>query len=66
MKLLDNWRDVLSRAWSLKLVGFAAFMDVLQNVVPAVSDYMPWWATVLILALAAVARLLTQKGLSDA
>lgn len=62
MKLLSDWRDVLKRAWSMKLIGFAAFLEVAQNVAPAISDYVPWWVTVLIIGGAGVARLLKQGG----
>lgn len=60
MQLLDDWRDVLARAWSLKLVGFTAFLEITSNVVPLVGDYVPWWVTVGLLVAAAVARLVKQ------
>jgi hypothetical protein len=62
MKLLDNWREVLSRAWSLKLIGFAAFLEIASNIVPLLSDYLPWWATLLVMLTAAGARLLQQPA----
>ena len=69
MKLLDNWRDVLLRAWSMKAIGFAAFLEIASNVVPVLSDYIPWWVTVIVLAGAAGARLIKQpeaSGTADA
>lgn len=65
MKLLPDWKGVLSRAWSMKMIGFAAFIELIQNVVPLVSDYLPWWATVLALGFAAVSRLLQQPEAED-
>lgn len=65
MKLLSDWKRVLKRAWSMKMIGFAAFIELIQNVVPLVSDYLPWWATVLALGVAALARLLQQPEAAD-
>lgn len=60
MKLLDNWKDVFKSAWSMKAIGFAAFLEIASNVVPVLSDYIPWWVTVIVLAAAAGARLIKQ------
>lgn len=62
MKLLSDWKSVLKRAWSMKLIGFAAFLEVAQNVVPLLSDYIPWWVTLLVIGGAGVARLIKQGG----
>jgi hypothetical protein len=58
--LVHNWRAVLSRAWSLRLLELAAVVDIILNVVPVVSDYLPWWLTLLLLGGAWTARLLAQ------
>jgi len=60
MKLIPDWRRVLSRAWSLRLIELAALADIILNLVPAVSDYLPWWLTLLLLGGAYVARMLAQ------
>lgn len=52
-----TWR----RAWSLRLIELAALADIILNVVPVVSDYLPWWLTLLLLGGAYVARLLIQN-----
>jgi hypothetical protein len=62
--LLANWRDVLTRAWSMKLMGFAAFLEVAQQIVPYLDGLLPWWASVLVILAACVARLIPQEGLS--
>jgi hypothetical protein len=64
MTLLDNWREVLTRAWSMKLMGFAAFLEIAQQVVPYLDGILPWWASVLVILAAFVARLIPQEGLS--
>ncbi|MDQ0558297.1 hypothetical protein QO004_000070 [Rhizobium mesoamericanum] len=60
MKLITDWRRVLSRAWSLRLIELAALADIILNLVPAVSDFLPWWLTLLLLGGAYVARMLAQ------
>lgn len=60
MNLLPNWRRVLSRAWSLRLIEIAAAADLILNVVPFVSDYLPWWLTIALLVCAWGARLIAQ------
>ncbi|RWX41666.1 hypothetical protein EHH54_05825 [Rhizobium leguminosarum] len=59
--LVHNWREVLLRAWSLRLIELAALADIILNVVPVVSDYLPWWLTLVLLGGAYVARLLIQN-----
>ncbi|MBY3386417.1 hypothetical protein HFN90_11830 [Rhizobium laguerreae] len=49
------------RAWSLRLIELAAVSDIILNVVPVVSDYLPWWLTLALLGGAYVARLLIQN-----
>ncbi|MEZ2131537.1 MULTISPECIES: hypothetical protein [unclassified Sinorhizobium] len=56
MKLLPDWRlawsqvrarllsdveDILKRAWSLRLLELAALADIVLNMVPVVSAYLP-------------------------
>ncbi|CDM56300.1 MULTISPECIES: hypothetical protein [Rhizobium] len=60
MKLIPDWRRVLSRAWSLRLIELAALADIILNLVPAVADYLPWWLTLLLLGGAYVGRMLAQ------
>ncbi|MGO7185279.1 hypothetical protein ACCT14_33135 [Rhizobium brockwellii] len=49
------------RAWSLRLIELAAVSDIILNVVPVVSDWLPWWLTIVLLVGAYVARLLIQN-----
>lgn len=49
------------RAWSLRLIELAAVSDIILNVVPVVSGWLPWWLTLVLLGGAYVARLLIQK-----
>ncbi len=60
MKLIPDWRRVLRRAWSLRLIELAALADIILNMVPAISDFLPWWLTLALLGGAYVARMLAQ------
>ncbi len=60
MKLITDWRRVLSRAWSLRLIELAALADIILNMVPAIADFLPWWLTLALLGGAYVARMLAQ------
>ncbi|EPE98625.1 hypothetical protein RGCCGE502_09370 [Rhizobium grahamii CCGE 502] len=51
---------MLSRAWSLRLIELAALADIILNLVPAVSDFLPWWLTLALLGGAYIARMLAQ------
>lgn len=59
MRLHPDWRRVLARAWSLRLMELAALIDIILNVVPSM-DFLPWWLTLLLLAAAWTARLIWQ------
>lgn len=67
MTLLTNWREVLSRAWSLRFIELAAAADIILNFVPYAADTLPRWLTLALLVGAYVARLLTQskEGAAD-
>lgn len=60
MKLIPRWQAVLMRAWSLRLIELTALTDIIINVVPYTSDWLPWWTTLALLAGAWGARLLVQ------
>lgn len=34
MQLLDNWKEILWKAWSVKLAGLAAFFAGVQQAMP--------------------------------
>lgn len=60
MQLIPNARAIAKRAWSLRLIEIAAAADLILNVVPFVSDWLPWWLTIVLLAGAWGARLIAQ------
>ena len=49
MKLYDNWKTILKKAWSLRFMERAIFCEVAQQVLPMYTDIIPRGAfTVLI------------------
>ena len=40
MTLLANWREVLHRAWSVRLMVLAAFMSGIEVVIPLLDGYV--------------------------
>ncbi|MGO6719553.1 hypothetical protein ACC717_05830 [Rhizobium ruizarguesonis] len=60
-RLIPDAAATVKKAWSLRLIELAAVFDIILNVVPVVSDWLPWWLTLVLLGGAYVARLLIQK-----
>jgi flagellar biosynthesis component FlhA len=52
---------VLSRAWSRRFIELAALADIILNMVPAISDFMTLWLTLLLLGGTWVARHVAQS-----
>ena len=61
MTLLSNWKDVLTRAWSVRLVGFGLMAELALQYF---SDGLPPWAVVLLLVGVFGSRFVAQEGLS--
>lgn len=70
--LVSNWRDVLRRAWSVRLLILAGLLSGLEVTLPLIdgSVEIPQGIFAALSGLtvggAFVARLVAQKGLSDA
>lgn len=71
LKLVANWRVVLRKAWSIRLMALAAVLSGLEVALPFM-DVNPdgphgWFAAASALTVGAafVARLLAQKGIRD-
>lgn len=62
MKLIPDAWPVLKKALSLRFIELSALAQVLIEFVPYVSDYLPWWLPLALLALAYVGRLIKQDG----
>lgn len=64
MKLGDNWRTVLKKAWSVRLMALAAVLTGAEAVLPFFAPLEPslWFAgaTFVVVCAALVARLVAQ------
>lgn len=71
MKLAPNWRAVLRRAWSVRLMIAAAILSGIEVALPLLDGLLPIPTGVfaalsgVTVAGAFMARLAAQKGLSD-
>jgi hypothetical protein len=69
--LVPNWRAVLRRAWSIRLLLLAGLLSGAEVALPligaeAIPPRLFAGLSAIIVAAAFVARLLAQKGISDA
>lgn len=66
MRLLENWRDVLRKAWSARVALFWGAVSGLVGVWSAFQDFMPLWLfaglSVAMSVALVVARLTAQPG----
>ena len=66
-ELIPDWKRVLRRAWSIRLMLLAGLLSGLEAILPIVMDAIPWprWlaSTVIsfVVGLAFVTRLMAQK-----
>lgn len=70
-QLLPEWRDILRRAWSIRLMLIAGLLSGCEAILPLFSDSfpMPRWASsalvAVVIAAAFITRLLAQRGKDD-
>lgn len=69
MRLYANWREILKRAWSVRLMLLAGILTALEVVLPLFFDVIPRDAFAIAIgittAAALVARLIAQKDLDE-
>lgn len=67
MQLYPNWKELIRRAWSIRLLVLAGILSGLEVILPFFSEDIPrnLFAVLSFIAVAAafVARLVAQKGL---
>lgn len=69
MKLHRDWKLILRKAWSIRLILLAGLLSGIEVALPFIDDRVPrgvfaLWSLV-ITGAAFVARVVAQKGLSD-
>lgn len=63
LTLVANWRGVLLRAASMWCVYIATVLEIASSAIPYASDYLPWWAPIVVLVAAPIARIISQGGI---
>ena len=72
MKPVENWRRVLKKAWSIRLMILAGLLSGLEVALPIIDSFIDVprglfaAASGLTVSAAFVARLMAQKGIRDA
>lgn len=70
MHLVSNWRRVLRRAWSTRFILLAGLLSGVEIILPYFETAVPTGTFAALSALATggafVARIVAQKGVSDA
>ena len=69
MKLHSNWKLILQKAWSIRMIILSALFSAAQLVIPVYGDVLPRDAFAILSALACtgaiIARVVTQKEFQD-
>ena len=69
MKLIADWRSILRKAWSIRLMLLAGLLSGAEVILPLFADGIPRHLfaalSMITIAGAFVARLIAQKGLHD-
>jgi hypothetical protein len=67
MKLYDNWKDILTKAWSIRFMIIAGVLSACEIVLPLYVDAIPKDTFAILSAFfccsALIARLVAQKGM---
>jgi hypothetical protein len=69
MKLLDDWKHILKKAWSVRLILAAGLLSGVELILPYFSDAIPrgvFAGLSIVVSMAAMyARVAVQKGMSN-
>lgn len=69
MKLLDDWRAVLKKAWSVRLIILAGVLSGIEVILPMFQDSIPrgLFASLsgMVTAMALFARVIAQPGKAE-
>ena len=65
MKLLSDWKDILQKAWSVRLIILAGILTGIESILPFFGKNIPGihLLTLVVVAGALIARLIAQKNL---
>lgn len=64
LQLIPNWGRTLTHGYSAWCIYAAGGVHFASNALPYLSDVIPWWVSLVILALALVVRPIKQASIS--
>jgi len=69
MRLIDDWRKVVKKAWSIRLMVLAAVLSGLETILPYFSDRIPVGVfaitSFIVTAFALLARIIAQPKMNS-
>ncbi len=69
MKLIDDWKKILKKAWSIRLLVIASLLSGVEIIIPLLVDSFPKGVfaalSFVFTAAAFIARIVAQKGFED-
>lgn len=69
MKLIDDWKKILKKAWSIRLLVIASLLSGVEIIIPLLVDSFPKGVfaalSFVFTAAAFVARIVAQKGFDN-
>lgn len=69
MQLVSDWKKILRKAWSIRLMLIAGFLTGCEVILPLYVDAIPRntfaWLTMVVITGAMVARIVAQKGMGE-
>ena len=69
MKLIDDWKKILKKAWSIRLLVIASLLSGVEIIIPLLVDSFPKGVfaalSFVFTAAAFIARIVAQNGFED-
>ena len=69
MKLSRQWKKIVQKAWSFRMMAVAGLLSATEIILPMFSESIPRWPFAVLLFLvitgAMIARIVAQKGMLD-
>ena len=66
MHLIDDWRKILNKAWSMRFATITAVLALAEQVIPQLNGVVPPMAYAVLSIAVVVARMIPQPKMHDA
>jgi hypothetical protein len=64
MQLIPQWRRTLTHGYSAHAIYLSIAIGFAEKCLPYVTEVIPWWLSIAVLALALVVRIIKQETVS--